>query len=117
MFQPCWLFFDWADLRSDGVSIALNAIYAKTLDEAARLERWPATLPTPKPSPRTPERVRDGVNRYCPGRHYYPDVLFRNEKKQLVALARGVGDHAIPCHVGRHSGAAANAANVAGPAR
>ena len=34
-----WMFFDYADIRTDGVSVALNAFYAKTLDEAARLER------------------------------------------------------------------------------
>ena len=117
VFQPCWLFFDWADLRSDGVSIALNAIYAKTLDEAARLERVAGDAAHAEAFAKDAERVRAAVNHYCPGRAYYPDVLFRNEKKQLVASREASETTQYHADVGRHSGAAANAANVAGPAR
>ncbi len=85
MFQPCWLFFDWADLRSDGVSLALNAFYAKTLDEAARLERVAGDAAHADAFAKDAERVRAAVNHYCPGERYYPDVLLRNEKKELVA--------------------------------
>ncbi len=84
VFQPCWLFFDWADLRTDGVSIALNAMYAKTLDEAARLERSAGDVVHAEDFAKDAKRVREAINRYCPGDTYYPDVLFRNEKKQLV---------------------------------
>ena len=30
-------------------------------------------------------QVRGSLNRLCPGENFYPDVLFRNEKKELVA--------------------------------
>jgi hypothetical protein len=83
-FQPCWLFFDWADLRTDGVSIALNAMYAKTLDEAARLERLAGDAAHADDFAKDARRVCEAVNRYCPGDKYYPDVLLRNEKKELV---------------------------------
>jgi hypothetical protein len=84
VFQPCWLFFDWADLRNDGVSISLNAIYVKTLDEAARLERVAGDAAHAEGFSKEADRVRATINRYCPGEKYYPDVLFRNEKKELV---------------------------------
>jgi len=36
---PSWMFFDYANIRTDGASVTLNGTYARTLREAARLER------------------------------------------------------------------------------
>lgn len=83
-FQPCWQFFDWADIRTDQVSIACNAVYVKALNEAARLERLAGDASHAEDFERRAQRARNAINRYCAGTTYYPDVLFRNDKKELV---------------------------------
>ena len=81
---PSWMFFDYADIRTDGVSIALNAIYAKALDEAARLEHLAGDVTKADTYTKHAQQVRDAINRHCTGDTFYPDVLFRNDKKALT---------------------------------
>ena len=81
---PSWMFFDYADIRTDGASVALNSLYAQTLDEMARFERAVGSAPKADEFAAQARRVRDSLNRLCPGDLYYPDVLIRNEQKQLV---------------------------------
>lgn len=81
---PSWMFFDYADIRTDGVSIALNGIYARTLDEAARLERLAGDATHADDYAKRAKQVREAINRYCTGDDFYPDVLFRNEEKNLT---------------------------------
>ncbi|MCX7425564.1 MAG: alpha-L-rhamnosidase N-terminal domain-containing protein [Planctomycetia bacterium] len=79
-----WLFFDYADVRVDGISLGLNAFYARTLDEAARLERLAGDAAHAEAYDKLAAGVRQALNRYCTGDTFYPDVLLRNEKKELV---------------------------------
>jgi hypothetical protein len=81
---PSWMFFDYADIRTDGVSVALNAIYARTLDEAARLERLAGEASQADAYARLSGQVRGSLNRFCPGESFYPDVLLRDAKKELI---------------------------------
>jgi hypothetical protein len=81
---PSWMFFDYANIRTDGASVALNAIYARTLNEAARLERLAGDMAHADDFAKLATKVRGSLNRLCPGDTFYPDVLFRNEKKELV---------------------------------
>ena len=81
---PSWMFFDYADIRTDGASVALNSLYAQTLDEMARFERAVGSAPKADEFAAQARRVRESLNRLCPGELYYPDVLIRNEQKQLV---------------------------------
>jgi alpha-L-rhamnosidase len=81
---PGWMFFDYAAIRTDGVSVALNGVYARTLDEAARLERLAGDATHAEDFTKQAKQVRDAINRYCPGDTFYPDVLLRNEKKELA---------------------------------
>lgn len=81
---PAWMFFDYADIRTDGVSVALNAIYARTLSEAARLERAVGDAPHAAQFARLAGQVRDSLDRLCPGETFYPDVLVRSPQKNLV---------------------------------
>lgn len=80
-----WLFFDYTDIRTDGISVALNAVYARTLDEAARLERVAGDTAHADQFAKLASQVRNALNRYCPGESFYPDVLLRNDKNELVA--------------------------------
>ena len=80
----CAMFVDWASVRTDGVSVLLNGLYAKTLDETARLERLAGDATHADEFAARANRVRSSLNRYCPGDTFYPDVLLRNEKKGLV---------------------------------
>jgi hypothetical protein len=79
-----WMFFDYADIRTDGISVALNAIYAKTLDEATRLERLAGDAVQADKCLTLARQVRGSLNHYCRGDNFYPDVLLRNEKRELV---------------------------------
>ena len=79
-----WLFFDYANIRTDGVSIGLNAFYAKALDEAARLEHMAGDAAHADEYAKLAAQVRQSLNRYCTGDTFYPDVLIRNEKKELT---------------------------------
>jgi hypothetical protein len=81
---PSWMFFDYCDIRTDGASMALNAIYAKTLDEAARLERLAGDAPHADGYAKLAKQVRDAMNRCCTGDTFYADVLFRNDRKVLT---------------------------------
>ncbi len=81
---PSWMFFDYADIRTDGASVALNAVYARTLDEAAQMERLAGDAAHADDFAKLSARVRNELNRHCPGKTFYPDVLLRNEKKELV---------------------------------
>ena len=81
---PSWMFFDYCDIRTDGVSIALNAIYYKTLNEASRLERLAGDAAHAEQYAKQAQQARDAINRYCTADAFYPDVLFRNDKKQLT---------------------------------
>ena len=86
---PSWMFFDYADIsgspiRTDGVSVALNALYAKTLDEAARLERLVGDGAHAGGFKGLARQVRSVLNRCCCGDTFYPDVLLRNQQKDLV---------------------------------
>jgi alpha-L-rhamnosidase len=81
---PSWMFFDYADIRTDGASVALNAIYARTLDEAARLERLAGDAAQAAGFAALARQARASLNRLCPGETFYPDVLLRDEKKQLL---------------------------------
>ena len=81
---PSWMFFDYADIRTDGASVALNSVYAKTLDEAARLERLAGDAAVADEDTKRARQVRDSLNRLCPGDTFYPDVLVRDPQKQLT---------------------------------
>ena len=79
-----WMFFDYSDIRTDGASVALNAIYAKALDEAARLERSAGDTAQADAYAKQASRIRDALNRYCSDSILYPDVLLRNEEQALI---------------------------------
>ncbi len=79
-----WLFFDYTDIRTDGVSLGLNAFYVRALEEAARLERLAGDAAHADDDMKTARQVRDSLNRHCPGDALYPDVLVRNDKKELT---------------------------------
>jgi len=80
-----FMFFDYADMRmADGISIALNATYVKTLEEAARLERLAGDATQADAFASLADKVRLALNRHCPGELFYPDVLLRDEKNGLV---------------------------------
>lgn len=81
---PSWMFFDYADIRTDGASVALNAIYAKALDEAARLERLVGDAAQADDCAMRARQVRDSLNRYCTDETFYSDAIFRNENKTLI---------------------------------
>jgi alpha-L-rhamnosidase len=81
---PSWMFFDYANIRTDGVSIALNGVYARTLAEAARLERLTGDASRADELERRARQVRSALNRLCPGDSFYPDVLVRDPQKMLV---------------------------------
>jgi hypothetical protein len=81
---PSWMFFDYANIRTDGASVAMNAIYARTLNEAARLERLAGDMAHADDFAKLATKARGSLNRLCPGDTFYPDVLFRNEKKELT---------------------------------
>ncbi len=81
---PCWMFFDYADIRTDGASVALNAVYARTMDEMARLERLVGDPSRAVEMEKRAGQVRGAINRLCPGETFYPDVLFRTDKKELT---------------------------------
>ena len=79
------IFFDYADIRTDGVSVALNARYAMALDEASRLERLVGDESHASGYERLARQVRDALNRYRVGDSFYPDVLVRDGQQHLVA--------------------------------
>ena len=81
---PCWMFFDYADIRTDGASVTLNGVYARTLDEAARLERLAGEAPRADAFEKQAQQVRDSLNRLCTGDTFYPDVLARDPQQKLV---------------------------------
>jgi alpha-L-rhamnosidase len=81
---PFWMFFDYADIRTDGVSVALNGIYARALGEAARLERLVGEASQADQYAKQARQVRDSLNLLCPGEKFYPDVLVRDSAKKLV---------------------------------
>ncbi len=78
------LFFDWAEIRKDGVSVALNGVYARTLDEAARLERLAGDAQHAADFDKLARQVRSSLNRLCTNDTFYPDVLVRNPQASLV---------------------------------
>jgi hypothetical protein len=75
-------FFDYDDMRTDGVSVALNARYVMALEEAARLERLVGDESYALDCERKARQVRDALNRY--GDMFYPDVLVRDAQQHLV---------------------------------
>lgn len=82
--KPFW-FFDYTDMRmADGVSVALNSTYIKTLEEAARLERLVGDPGEAEKNLALAERVRQGLNPPSLGDLFYPDVFLRNEKGELM---------------------------------
>jgi len=54
------------------------------LNEASRLERLAGDAAHAEQYAKLAGQVRDAINRYCAGDGFYPDVLFRNEKKVLT---------------------------------
>ena len=76
------IFFDYDDMRTDGISVALNARYVMALDEAARLERLVGDESHALGYERQARQVRDALNRY--GDLFYPDVLVRDAQQHLV---------------------------------
>lgn len=80
---PSWNFLDWCDIRTDGVSVALNAIYARTLDEAARMERVAGDAARADAYEREAAQVRRALSSLCGGDLFYPDALIRDEQKHL----------------------------------
>ena len=70
------------------MSLGLNAFYARALDEAARLERLAGDAAHAEQYTRLAAGVRQSVNRYCTGDTFYPDVLARNAKKELVPVGK-----------------------------
>ncbi len=81
---PSWMFFDYADIRTDGASVTLNGVYARTLDEAARLERLAGEATSADAFAKQAQQVRDSLNRLCTGDTFYPDVLARDPQQKLV---------------------------------
>jgi len=80
---PASMFFDYADMRTDGASVALNSVYAKTLEEAARLERLTGDAANADAFEQLAQRVRVSLDRLCPGDTFYPDVLVRDQQNIL----------------------------------
>lgn len=81
---PSWNFLDWADVRTDGVSVALNAVYATALDEAGRLEQAAGERTLAESYMHRAMQVREALRQFCGDELFYPDVLVRDEQKQLV---------------------------------
>lgn len=77
-------FIDPVPMRGDGVSVALNAIYVRTLDEVARLERSLGETGRAAQATQQAARVRETLNRLAGGDLFYPDVFTRNTLRQLV---------------------------------
>lgn len=78
------LFFDYAQMRTDSVSVAINARFAMALDEAARLERLAGDAVHAARYAEHAREVRSSLNRYCVGDLFYPDVLARDAQQNLV---------------------------------
>jgi alpha-L-rhamnosidase len=79
-----WNFIDWADIKAGPVSVGLNAVYAKALDEAARMERLAGDPAVADEYEQTANRVREALNRHCAGGLFYPDALEPNESGKLA---------------------------------
>lgn len=84
MGRPVWNFLDWADIKGGAIAVGLNAIYVACLDEAARMERLTGDSAMAASFDKTAAEVREALNRWCGGDLYYPDVLERDGKGQLV---------------------------------
>ncbi|MCL5097873.1 MAG: hypothetical protein M1608_10190 [Candidatus Omnitrophica bacterium] len=82
--MPFWIFLDYSDVRTDGVSVAMNGLYAKALDEAARLEQLAGDSARADLFASRANQARASLNRYCAGDSFYPDVLTRNAAKKLA---------------------------------
>lgn len=70
-----WAFIDWTDMRTDGISVALNAIYARTLDEVALLENSIGENSRANYYDEMAKKVRGSLNKFCNKDGFYPDVL------------------------------------------
>ena len=81
---PFWIFLGYEKVRGDGISVACNAIYAKVLDEAARLERLAGDTAHADDFGTLAHQVRSSLNRYCSGDTFYPDTLLRDQQKNLI---------------------------------
>jgi len=81
---PSWNFIDWADVRTDGVCIALNAMYAMALDEAALMERAAGDRNRAQEYDRDAAKLRESLRALCGDDLFYPDSLIRNDQKQFV---------------------------------
>lgn len=79
-----WNFLDWAPIRTDAACVGLNAMYARTLDEAARLETAVGQPARAEQCRREAAQVRRSLNRFCSGDLFYPDTLIRDAQKQLA---------------------------------
>lgn len=80
----CWNFLDWADIKSDGVSVGLNAVYAVALDKAAELERLVGDPAKAKKYSNRADLIRSTIEKYCPGDGYYPDSLSSDGAGNLI---------------------------------
>ena len=79
-----WHFFDYTDIDTGGISVGLNAFYAKALDEASRLERLAGDATHTEKYAAEAAQVRQVINQCCTGDTFYPDALSRNAKGELV---------------------------------
>ncbi|MGC9343032.1 MAG: alpha-L-rhamnosidase C-terminal domain-containing protein, partial [Bacteroidales bacterium] len=70
-----WNFIDWTDIRTDGISVALNAIYARTLDEVALMETSMGESSRAAKMKKKAAQVREALNQFCTGDGFYPDAL------------------------------------------
>ena len=104
-----WLFFDYADVRVDGISVGLNAFYARTLDEAARLERLAGDAAHAEEYAKLAAQVRQSLNRYCTGDTFYPDVLASQREEGTRAVEREERNDAVLRHVGARPAAGSDA--------
>ena len=79
-----WNFIDWAEIKADGMNVGINAIYAVTLDEAARLEGLAGDAAHQAEYADKAKQVREALRAACKGELYYPDTLTRGAKGELV---------------------------------
>ena len=71
-----WTLIDWASVRSDGTSSALNALWARALEDLAALARWLGNEGTARWADARREGVRAGFDAFWDeGRGVYVDHL------------------------------------------
>ena len=92
-------------------------LFMKTLDDAARLERMAGDAAHAEALAKEADRVRAAINRYCPGENTIPDVLLTERKERVGRFAEASETTQYHVMWAGIPSPAANAADVACPAR